>query len=393
MDARFVNSIHAIRADHWDALFAGDYPFVRHQFLAALEDSGCTTSTSGWQPHHLLLEVDGQAVAAMPLYLKHHSYGEYVFDWAWADACQRAGIAYYPKLVTAIPFTPASGSRLGCASHLHATDLVPLLVAAIQTEARRLGASSWHCLFPQSELSDTLHQQDCLQRLGCQFHWYNPGFADFDAFIETFNARKRKSLRRERRQVSEQGVTLQPYVGSQIPPECWTAFYDFYRDTYRRHSGNNGYLNRDFFERIATNCEQVLMVVARRQQQVIAAALYFFDSDSLYGRYWGCLEDIPGLHFEACYYQGIEFAIHRGLRRFDPGAQGEHKIQRGFIPVITRSNHWLQHPGLAAAVDDFLQRESVSIHAYCNDARQYLPFREDVNYEAWLSSTGDLNKS
>jgi predicted N-acyltransferase len=382
----FTDSIHTVAAPVWDRLFAADgntYPFVRHHFLAALEDSGCTDAASGWQPHHLLLEQNGELVGAMPLYIKSHSYGEYVFDWGWADACQRAGLAYYPKLLSAIPFTPATGPRLG-APGLEPAALLPLLTAAIRAEAGRLGASSWHCLFPPESLSRALEQQDCVTRVGCQFHWFNPGFADFEAFTATFNARKRKALKRERRQVEEQGIHLSRYVGSAIPPGCWDAFFNFYRDTYRRHSGNNGYLNRDFFRRIAATSAQVLMVVARRGEQIIAAALYFFDADTLYGRYWGCAEDVAGLHFEACYYQGIEFAIERGLRRFDPGAQGEHKIQRGFIPVLTCSSHWLQHPGLAAAVADFVGREGAGIASYRDDCRQYLPFRDDIDSARWL---------
>ncbi len=381
METHFINSLSAIPPEAWDVLWNTDYPFIQHHFLLALEESGCTTEATGWQPHHLLITDNDIVIAALPRYLKTHSYGEYVFDWAWAEAYQRYGLQYYPKLVSGIPFTPASGPRLGIDPVHDETQVMAFAVAAVKQEAARLGASSWHYLFPKQEQHQQLSQQQMMPRLGCQFHWFNNAYKSFDDFLSTFNSRKRKSLRRERRQVAEQGVTLQRLTGKDISDQHWQQFYHFYHATYLKRTGGGGYLTAKFFKALAARPEQIMMVVAEQDNNVVAAALYFFDSDTLYGRYWGTLninpgDEIPGLHFEACYYQGIEFAIEKNLKRFDPGAQGEHKIQRGFTPVLTYSNHWLADPRLSAAVDNFLQRESEGIRLYQQDCFSYLPFKE-----------------
>lgn len=380
-----LNSIHEVDPEHWDALWrTGDdphYPFVRHCFLAALEGSGCTQADTGWTPKHLLLHEQGQLIAAMPLYLKTHSYGEYVFDWAWADAYHRHGLNYYPKLLCAIPFTPATGPRLALAAGEDTGLRLRQIQAFLSASCREHRWSGWHGLFypaAQQPLWQAAAEEThpALTRVGCQFHWFNRNYRDFDDFLQRFNSRKRKSVRKERRQVQDSGVTLTRLVGEQISAADWDRFYHFYHTTYLKRSGGTGYLNREFFAAIARDLgDHILMVKAQYQGDNIAAALCFFDDKRLYGRYWGCLEEVPGLHFEACYYQGIEFAIERGLQVFDPGAQGEHKIQRGFEPTLTYSQHWLADERFHAAVADFLRRETPGVEHYRDDCATYLPFR------------------
>lgn len=382
---RLLESIHEIDARIWNGLFdPGEsdtpYPFMRHEFLAALEDSGCTETETGWQPQHLILEnAEGEIIAAMPLYLKHHSYGEYVFDWSWADAYRRNGLHYYPKLLSAAPFTPATGARLAVAEAVDKTAVIERITGFLDQHCEQHRLSGWHLLFLPA--AETQRWQDAgnLTRAGCQFHWFNRDYRNFDDFLATFNSRKRKSVKKERRGVSDAGVTLSRLVGDEIQTTDWDRFYQFYHTTYLKRSGGTGYLNREFFDAIATHMgDQILMVNAQREGEgVIASALCFFDERQLYGRYWGCRKEVPGLHFEACYYQGIEFAIERGLQVFDPGAQGEHKIQRGFEPTLTYSQHWLAEPAFHEAVADFLRRETPGIEAYRDDCASYLPFRQE----------------
>ena len=375
-EIRLLDSIHDINARDWDKLWHTGYPFVQHAFLAALEDSGSTRTETGWRPRHLLLEDGEQLLAAMPLYEKHHSYGEYVFDWAWADAYHRHGVDYYPKLLSAIPFTPATGPRLAVATGFERGFAADTIRDFLREYCDQRGISSWHCLFlPPADRP--LWQPSLLLRSGCQFHWHNRDYRDFADFLDNFNSRKRKAVRRERRQVEEAGVELKRLVGNEIGAQDWEQFYRFYHTTYLKRSGSAGYLTREFFHAIAQcMADRVLMVRASRAGRTIAAALCFFDEHSLYGRYWGCREEVPGLHFEACYYQGIEFAIERGLRLFDPGAQGEHKIQRGFEPTVTSSVHWVAEPGFRVAIGEFLQRERAAIEAYRLDCCAHLPFRQ-----------------
>lgn len=374
---KFIDSIHHIDAEQWQQLWRSDYPFIQHEFLAALEDSDCTTANRGWQPHHLVVYCGQQLIAAMPMYLKRHSYGEYVFDWSWAQAYEQHDLDYYPKLVNAIPFTPATGPRLATAPDVTATELIPLIQQHLNDYCQQHGISGWHCLFVDEPLSQSLTSVNLTQRLGCQFHWYNRDYRHFDEFLATFNSRKRKSLRKERQQVTDAGVTLQRLTGTDITAEHWDMFYRFYHATYLKRSGATGYLNRDFFKLLARHCsDHVLMICAQKNQRLIAAALCFFDSDHLYGRYWGCQEEINGLHFEACYYQGIEFAIEQGIQRFDPGAQGEHKIQRGFEPRFTYSNHYIVQADFRGAINDFLSRERQQVDEYKKQCEAYLPFKK-----------------
>ncbi len=380
MKLRHLSSISDISAADWNSIAGKDYPFLRHEFLAALELSNSASGATGWQAQHLVIEQGGQPVGIMPLYIKNHSYGEYVFDWAWADAYQAHGLAYYPKLVTAIPYTPATGPRLCWSDKLTADEITQGINAIsehIPVLARQLGASSWHCLFPTETVSNTLAEYNVMQRMGCQFHWFNQKFNDFDEFTATFLSRKRKSLNRERRKVREQGITLDVIEGKNISAFDWQHFYEFYHLTYFKRSGRRGYLLPEFFTMLGnTMPENLLMVVANYQGERVAAALYFKSSTHLYGRYWGCNKEFDALHFEACYYQGIDYAISNGLQCFDPGAQGEHKIQRGFTPIFTYSNHWISQPDFSHAIADFLHREETHIRAYQREACTLLPFRE-----------------
>lgn len=374
--AEFLASLAQIPANLWNGIAGTDYPFLRHDFLYGLETTGCTTADTGWQPCHLLLRQGGELAAVMPLYLKSHSYGEYVFDWSWADAWRQSGLAYYPKLVTAIPFTPATGPRLCTAPGIDPQQCIGAALAAVQQLATQQSISSWHVLFPEHELSCALLANGMHRRAATQFHWFNEGFACFEDFLATFNSRKRKTLLRERRRVAEQGLRLQTLQGAQIGAQQWEQFYRFYQLTYAKRSGHGGYLSRDFFLRTAAGMgEQVVMVLAFPDERAVAGALYFRSSDTLFGRYWGCEREFDCLHFEACYYRGIEYCIANKLARFDPGAQGEHKIQRGFRPITTFSNHWIADPRLAAAVGDFTRREARHNELYRQSASELLPFK------------------
>jgi len=374
--AEFITSLDQVPAATWNSVAGTDYPFLRHEFLYGLETSRCTTADTGWQPCHLVLRRGGDVAAVMPLYLKSHSYGEYVFDWSWADAWRQRGLPYYPKLVTAIPFTPATGPRLCALPGTDTDECVQAAVTAVKALAARRDISSWHLLFPEKALSDSLVEAGMHRRAATQFHWFNDGYRDFEEFLGTFNSRKRKSLKRERRRVAEQGLILDTRVGGDIREENWEQFYRFYQLTYAKRSGHGGYLSRDFFVSTAASMDdQAVMVLARLEDSTVAGALYFRSSDALYGRYWGCEREFDFLHFEACYYQGIEYCIANGLARFDPGAQGEHKIQRGFRPITTWSNHWIADPALSAAVGDFTQREAQHNERYRRAAAELLPFK------------------
>jgi predicted N-acyltransferase len=376
MRARFLDNINEVSPEQWNRLAGTDYPFLRHEFLAALEISGCTGESTGWQPQHLLIEQDNRPVALLPCYLKTHSWGEYVFDWAWADAYRRYGYVYYPKLVAAVPFTPATGPRLCIDPAAEPDKITAEACMALRTRAEELDASSFHLLFPEQSQSEAFTRAGLMQRTGVQYHWFNKGYGDFDDFLAALSSRKRKNIRREREKVRAQGIRFKTLQGSAISAESWDVFLGFYQSTYAKRSGHGGYLNREFFKTIATTlAEHLVMIVAYSEDRPIAGALCFKDKESLYGRYWGCAQEIEHLHFETCYYQGIDYCIRNGLQRFDSGAQGEHKIQRGFEPVKTWSNHWLAHPEFGAAVDDFLRRESRGIEGYLEEAKAKLPYK------------------
>lgn len=383
MQVRFIDSLDRIDREQWNAVTGTDYPFTRHEFLSALEITGATDSRSGWQPNHLLVYDDdgGRLLAAMPLYLKFHSYGEYVFDWSWANAYHRAGLEYYPKLLAAIPYTPASGPRLCIASDIDRGSITSLVVETLKEEAARHAASSAHVLFPECGLKDRLQNAGFDYRRGVQYHWFNRHYGCFEDFLADFSSRKRKNLKKERRRIGEQGLRLETLCANQVSDAVWERFYYFYQLTYAKRSGHGGYLTQAFFEQVArTMPEHIVLILAyddRRDPEPIAGALNFRDRHTLYGRYWGCLAEYDFLHFETCYYQGIEYCIRHGLDRFDPGAQGEHKIQRGFTPVETWSNHWLSRPEFRLAIRDFLRRDNLAMQDYLRQARELLPFKRD----------------
>lgn len=383
---QFLTSITDLDADQWDSLWPKDHPFVRHAFLAALEQSGSIDRSelahSGWQVQHLVAFEGQQLVAAMPLFIKSHSYGEYVFDWSWANAYQQAGMDYYPKLINAIPFTPASGPRIGFSPALEPAQQQPLsaaLLAAIERHCEQKNYSGFHGLFPHSESRQHLLAQCPHERLGVQFHWFNQGFTSFAHFLDTFASRKRKNIKKERDKVAQHGFTIKMRSAAEVSKEEWDTFTLLYHRTYIKRSGRSGYLGKDFFHRIATTLpDKVLLASAHHHDSMIAAAVYFRDDTTLYGRYWGAQVDIDGLHFECCYYQGIEYAINHGLERFDPGAQGEHKIQRGFTPILTSSVHQLRHPSFNRAVGEFVAEEAAHVRLYLKECRASLPFKDGI---------------
>ncbi|MBU2966452.1 GNAT family N-acetyltransferase [Amphritea sp. 2_MG-2023] len=380
----FYSAIEQIGADHWNNLCHTDYPFLRYEYLHALEQSGSVAPKNGWQPCHLLVTEGEQAIAAMPLYLKNHSYGEYVFDWSWADAYQRNGLEYYPKLVTAIPFTPCYGPRLMLHADLSEAEqnrLTQDVISAVLQLASQHNASGWHGLFLTGTL---LNKDQCPQlnyRLGTQYHWFNRDYQNFDDFLETFSSRKRKNLRKERTKITEQNIHHRFISGAQLTDEQLHQFYQFYQITYLKR-GRNGYLNESFFRQLRdTLADQLHICFAYdkhySETEAVAGALFFQDKDTLYGRYWGALAEYDSLHFETCYYQGIEHCIHHQLQRFDPGAQGEHKIQRGFEPIETWSSHWLAHPEFQQAVQRFTQEEEELVRQEMEQLRQRLPFKKE----------------
>jgi len=365
---RVVESLHGIDPTLWNGL-ARAHPFLRHEFLSALIDSGCASARSGWQPHFVLIERDRRIAAAMPLFVKAHSYGEYVFDWAWADAYERHGFEYYPKLLCAVPFTPVTGPRLLATDD---ADRRSLLRAALEA-AREF--SSLHVLFPGADEARLLQDEGLMLRRSVQFHWRNDGYADFDDFLARLSHAKRKNIRQERRRVREAGVGFRWLRGAQIERRHWEFFNRCYRNTYAAHH-SRPYLNLEFFLRLGAGLpEHTLMIVAERAGQPIAATLNIVAGDALYGRYWGAVEHVPLLHFEACYYQAIEFAIAERLSTFEGGAQGEHKLFRGLLPVETLSAHWLAHPRFAQAIEDYLARETRGIARYVNELNEHSPFK------------------
>ena len=351
-------------------------PFIRREFLEALDKSGSTTADTGtgWEPMHIQLDQDDGELF-MPLYLKHHSMGEYVFDYAWADAYHRHGLNYYPKLVTAIPFTPSTGPRVAYSGHLQSQHCEQLFETVLE-QAERTQASSWHLLFPDQQQLALFEDPRLLHRRGVQYHWFNRGYSEFADFTGAMTSRKRKMIRKEREALAAQGIETDVQVGSEIKTEVWELFYYLYQRTYAKRNGTRGYLTENFFQQIGKSMpEQIAMAVAYQNARPIACALYFFDRETLYGRYWGSVEEYQFLHFELCYYCGIEFALSRDLKRYDAGAQGEHKIVRGFEPVITSSLHWIRHPEFRSAIERFLEEETSMIDAHIEQARQLLPYK------------------
>ncbi len=380
--ARFLEGIEQIGAAEWNALVGDAAPFLRHEFLAALEASRCASPERGWTPRHLIIEDRrGATIGAMPLYLKAHSRGEFVFDFSWANAYQQHGERYYPKLLTAVPFTPVSGARLLTAPGPAAAGVRRALIATALELVRELGLSSWHVLFPGGEELGALGAADLILRSDCQFHWQNKGYDSFDGFLASFTAEKRKKAKRERRRVAEAGITFETRHGGDIDAGLWRILYGFYADTFHRH-GHDPYLNLDFFRRIGEALPGNLMVkIALAGAEPIAVAIFFSGADALYGRYWGAGGNYHSLHFETCYYQGIEYCIERGLARFEPGTQGEHKVPRGFAPVRTGSAHYIADPRFAAAIRDYALREARGVEDYARSVNDHLPFHRPADGE------------
>lgn len=374
---QLVADLSAIGRDAWDALLAHDpdaNSFLRYDFLHALHASGAATAATGWAPRYLALWRGERLAGAVPLYAKAHSYGEYVFDWGWADAYARHGLAYYPKWLAAVPFTPVGGTRLLAVDGEARERLADALVA----HARASDLSSLHVLLAPPREIDLLTERGMLVRRGVQFHWRNAGYADFDDFLANLVQPKRKKIRAERRKVAEQRVELMRKSGSEITAADWRFFHRCYESTYEAH-GSMPYLNLAFFERIGRALPgELLLVIATRDGRPIAAALGVHDAQRLYGRYWGAVEQVPCLHFECCYYQMIEFAIERGLQVFEGGAQGAHKIARGLDPVPTYSAHWLAHPGMHDAVRRFLAQEGASVAHAIDELHEHRSYRRAV---------------
>lgn len=378
MRTRTIHQIDEIHAASWNGLEGGlRNPFLRHEFLSGLERHHCVGEKWGWHPRHLLLEDDeGKLLGALPLYLKDNSYGEFVFDWSWADAYQRAGLRYYPKLVGAIPYSPVSGPRLLVAAGLDRVRVKGQLAQAALAYARQEGVSSLHILFTNEEETALLASQQMMRRCGTQFHWFNRGYGCFDDYLTSFTSSKRKKLKRERRRVFEQGIEIEVLDGHQASAEQWHAFSRFYLATFEKHWGY-ATLNEGFFHHLGqTLPDSIVLVMAKHQGEYVAAALSLRSDDTLYGRHWGCQEAFHSLHFELCYYQGIDYCIANGLRRFEPGAQGEHKVGRGFEPMPTWSAHWLANPQFSAVVQEYLAHEQGAMQTYMDELRGHLPYKK-----------------
>jgi predicted N-acyltransferase len=371
------DAIGEIAADQWNSLVGSDCPFLRHEFLLAAEQSGSVSPESGWIPRHLTCSDDSNRLrAALVLYEKNHSWGEFVFDWAWADAYSQAGFDYYPKLVSAAPFTPASGKRLLLRDPADTEATSALLGAAIKL-AEETDCSSVHVLFPDAAHLPVLQEAGLHVRKGCQFHWYNRDYAHFDDFLATFSSAKRKKTRRDRRRVAEAGISFRHLKGNDLDAAAWKIVYRLISITFMRR-GSLPYFNLEFFTQLGrTMPDNILVILAERDGEAVAASLFFESDTVLYGRYWGSNGHYDALHFEACYYQGIEYCIDTGKQVFEPGTQGEHKISRGFVPTPTWSAHWLKHAEFFSAIGDYLTEERRHVERYMEAVDAHSPYRRD----------------
>ncbi|MGL4767824.1 MAG: GNAT family N-acetyltransferase [Formosimonas sp.] len=366
---QFVDSIKAVAP----SLMRSSQPFLRREFWQALEDCGAVSAHAGWLARHVLLLDDDVPVACLPLFVKNHHRGEYVFDHAWAQAYAAQGLDYYPRLVSCVPFSPVVGERVWLADGVALADVWPHLLQGVRHLAREVGASSWHGLF-WDEASLSVVRHNVAVRTGCQFLWVDAGYVDFAGFLATLTAKRRKMINAERRKVTQAGVTCAWLEGASISTDDWAFFYRCYERTYQVR-GQTPYLPLAFFEQLGrTMATQLVLQIASRGGERIAAALFFKDANTLYGRYWGALAQVDCLHFEVCYYQGLEYALAHNMRFFDPGTQGEHKLLRGFAPIYTHSTHWLAEPRFMAAVQDFVAREQVGVAEYFAQAQACLPF-------------------
>lgn len=375
MQIRLHSTIERLDAAGWNALAGPDMPFLRHEFLVALERHGAVGGDSGWHPCYLTVEESGRLLGALPMFLKDHSFGEFVFDWAWAAAYERMGRPYYPKLVVAVPYTPVTGRRLLCADDERAPEVVETLIDAALQYARNTGISSLHWLFTSGKETARLQRRGLLLRTGCQFHWHNRAYTGFDDFLARFSARHRKKVRSERRMVREQGVEIDMLYGGEADRAIWDRFHRFYLNTFEK-KGNYAPLSQGFFHEIgAVLGDQSLLILARHAGEYVAGALFYVGGDTLYGRHWGSAGEFHHLHFELCYYAAIDYCIARGLQHFEAGAQGEYKVRRGFEPTPTHSLHWIADARFQAAIGDFLVREGRSMENYLCEMQEQLPYK------------------
>lgn len=388
MQLQWLDSISKVKAADWNALFPADYPFTRHEFLQALESGGSVGSSSGrqtgWLVRHFVLWQDEKLIAAVPAYLKLHSYGEYLFDWSFAEAYQNYGLDYYPKLLLAIPFTPAEGPRLGLAAAMDKVQLLQWLQQGVGQLNQLLPLSHLQCLYAEPDDQQAFRDAGFVERFDVQFLWSNQGFQSFNDFLAVLTARKRKQIRKERATVAEQGVVLKTLSGADLDFAFWQQFYGFYCDTYQKRSRHNGYLTAETFRLWGqTMAKRIVVFAAFADEKMLAASLCFQSETTLYGRYWGCAEDFNFLHFECCYYSGIEYCIKQGLQFFDAGAQGEHKLQRGFAPVLRHGFYQFtektQHKALNEAIARYCLQEQKALEQYRQEAELSLPFANRVD--------------
>lgn len=376
LSIKTIDSLHAISADEWNTLAGQQFPFIQYEFLIALENNGAVGKEFGWITNFFLAYKNNKLVGALPVYIKFNSYGEFVFDWAWADAYQQNGLRYYPKLVTSIPYTPATGPRLLIQDKENFNGIADALINAVLQFAQQSQVSSFHCLFTNER--DTQYFKDdknFMMRLGCQFHWSNKGYTSFLHYLEQFTSKKRKQIKRERRIVKEQEITFEILNGITASDHHWDIYHRFYENTFEQKSGMPT-LSKDFFKEIArTMPKNIVLVLAKYKDEYVASAFNLKGTDTLYGRHWGCNEEFDNLHFEACYYQGLEYCIENGLEYFEPGAQGEHKIARGFMPTKTWSAHWIAHPQFSESIKNFLNHETSGMLDYIEELNGHSPFK------------------
>ena len=384
MKITFLDSIQEVSKDEWERVLNSDYPFLKYDFLKTLEITKCVSPEQGWTPLHLVVSSDEEILALMPLYIKTDSQGEFIFDWSWADAYYRNGLDYYPKLVSSIPFTPASGPRILISNKARSPEIIKEVSNALKKITKDSNFSSVHILLAGKDEIANFSDQDFSLRTSYSFHWFNKDYTSFNDFLEDMTSRQRKNIKKERNKIIEQGISLIRVTGNEITLEMIESFYQFYQVTYLKR-GMRGYLNFEFFKKIVeTIPESIMLVLAQNPSgQYVAGALNFFDQEKLYGRYWGCLEEYDSLHFETCYYQGIEFCIDEKLHTFDPGVQGEHKIKRGFCPIETFSAHWIKDLRFKEAIDDFLDREREHVLEYNQNRRALLPFKKEVTQDLY----------
>ena len=379
MKISFHSSIEEISKKEWDSLLNDiNYPFLKHDFLQLLENTSCVGAKTGWIPLHVTVSKGNSLLAGMPLYLKSHSQGEFVFDHSWANAFYQHGLDYYPKLVSSIPHTPASGPRLLIKDGENKKELFEMIKEGVKNIAAKNNISSWHILFPREEEVDFYDDSNLSIRKNAQFIWFNENFTSFEDYLNSFRARHRKNVRKERNKIIEQELIIETFSGENLNYDLLNKFYKFYLSTNIKRSGFSGYLTKQFFLNFpATLFKNLVIVFAKKKSndEMVGGSLFFRDDQNLYGRYWGCIEEFDCLHFECCYYQGIDYCIKNKLKKFDPGVQGEHKIKRGFAPTETYSAHWIADERFSEAIEDFVTKEERHINYYLEDAKKLLPFK------------------